>query len=239
MHKMRSRLWPALVLALVPAIALAEDAPINLHGPGAPATKATAPAPAGKAQPTTPAPAMSAADAVAAANAWFDSSPTMIADFVQIAPDGKRSEGKLSVQRPGKMRFQYAPPDPLEIVADGRSVAIRDQKLQTQDLYLIGQTPLKFLLSQHIDLAHDVKLLGVESNDKAVSIMIEDKATLGGSAQIDLIFDPATFMLRQWAVTDSQGFQTVVSLFNVDLITKPDPALFKIDETIMNSPKRR
>jgi outer membrane lipoprotein-sorting protein len=241
MRMMRLTLWPALALLGSLAVASAEDAtaPLDLH-PAKPAKAAAkSAAKPDKQDKSADVPILSDAEAVQNANDWFDSSTTMTADFVQIAPDGKRSEGKLYVQRPGKLRFQFAPPNPLEIVADGRSVAVRDQKLQTQDLYLISQTPLKFLLSDRIDLAKDTKVLRVNANEKAVSILIEDKATLGGSAQIDLIFDPATFMLKQWAVTDAQGFQTVVSLFNVDLAAKPDPALFKIDETAMTTSKRR
>jgi outer membrane lipoprotein-sorting protein len=131
------------------------------------------------------------------------------------------------------MRFQFAPPDRLEIVADGRSVAVRDQKLDTQDLYLIGQTPLKFLLNESVDLARDTQVQGVEVTENAVTITIDDKATLGGSARIELLFDPATFALKQWTVDDAQGYQTVVTLFDVDLATRPDESLFKIEEQRM------
>ncbi len=189
------------------------------------------PKPAGGA--AAPKQAISAAEAVRRANAWFASAQVMTADFVQIGPDGHRAEGKLYVERPGRMRFQFAPPDRLEIVADGRSVAVRDQKMDTQDLYFINQTPLKFLLADHIDLAKDTQVLRVETNDNAVSILIEDKATLGGSAQIELLFDPTNFALKQWTVHDAQGYQTVVTLSNVDLTTQPDDDLFKIDEQRM------
>jgi outer membrane lipoprotein-sorting protein len=207
----------------------AQDAPVDLH---APAPKAK---PAKDAKDAKPAPkqAISAAEAVRRANAWFASAQLMTADFVQIGPDGHRAEGKLYVERPGRMRFQFAPPDRLEIVADGRSVAVRDQKLDTQDLYLIGQTPLKFLLDESIDLARDTQVLGVAADENAVTITIEDKATLGGSARIELLFDPATFALKQWTVDDAQGYQTVVTLFDVDLTKRPDENLFKIDEQRM------
>ncbi len=209
--------------------ALAQDAPVDLH---APAPKAK---PAKDAKDAKPAPkqAISAAEAVRRANAWFSGAQLMTADFVQIGPDGHRAEGKLYVERPGRMRFQFAPPDRLEIVADGRSVAVRDQKLDTQDLYLIGQTPLKFLLNESIDLAKDTQVLGVAADENAVTITIEDKATLGGSARIELLFDPATFALKQWTVDDAQGYQTVVTLFDVDLTKRPDESLFKIDEQRM------
>ena len=38
---------------------------------------------------------------------------------------------------------------------------------------------------------------------------------------------------------DAQGFQTVVSLFNIDLVSRPDPALFRIDDTTGPGPNRR
>ncbi len=208
---------------------LAQDAPVDIHAPK-------------KVKPPKEAPkqSISAAEAVTKANAYFNEARVMSADFVQIGPDGTRSEGQLYVARPGKMLFRFSPPQKLEIVADGRSVAVRDQKLGTQDLYFIAQTPLKFLLADNLDLAKDTKVKHVEIDENAAVIEIEDKAAFGGTAQISLVFDPESFALKQWTVIDSQGFQTVVSLFNIDLVTKPDPALFHIDEaTGPGNPRRR
>ena len=171
-------------------------------------------------------------DQAGAADAYLDSARMMTADFVQIGPDGQRSEGQLYVDRPGRMLFHYDAPARLEIVADGRSVAVRDQKLDTQDLYFIAQTPLKFLLKDHVDLAKDTTVRRVTIDGNAATIEIEDKATFGGSAEIALVFDPDSFALKQWTVIDAQGFQTVVSLFNVDLTSKPDPDIFRIQEAI-------
>lgn len=167
--------------------------------------------------------------AVAKANAYLSSITTMIGDFVQIGADGRRAEGRLFVQKPGRLRFEYADPATLEIVADGTSVAVRDRKLLTQDMYFIKQTPLKFLLSDKVDLNRDTKILDVESDPTAVSILIEDGSTLGGTSRIKLVFDPAKFTLKQWQVTDPQGYETLVSLFNIDTSKKPDPNLFRIN----------
>jgi|SRR6476661_3404435 len=206
-----------------PAIAQG-GAPMNLT-PGSSASKAiTKQAPGAGTKP-----AIDAASAVSKANAYFNSNLTMVADFVQLSADGRRTTGTLSVQRPGKLRFEYARPATLEIIADGTSVAIRDRKLATQDVYFIGQTPLKFLLKERIDLARDTKVLDVKSDDKSVAILVEDKATFGGTSRIRLVFDTATFNLKQWTVTDPQGYETLVSLSNIDLGQKPDPTLFKIN----------
>ena len=207
----------------------AQNGPIDIH-------------PAKHLKPKDPsAPQITAAEAVAKANAFLDDARVINADFVQIGPDGTRSEGELYVERPGKMLFKYHPPQRMEIVADGRTVAVRDQKLGTQDLYFIGQTPLKFLLADHIDLAKDTKVKRVEVDDQAATIEIEDKAAFGGAAEISLVFDPESFALKKWTVLDAQGFQTVVTLSNVDLVTKPDPALFHIDDaaSVPAGPHRR
>ncbi len=115
------------------------------------------------------APNLTDTEIVSKANEFLNTTRFMSADFVQIGPDGRRSEGLLVVQRPGRMLFRYKPPQHMEIVADGRSVAVRDQKLGTQDLYLIAQTPLKFLLADHIDLAKDTKVKRVEIDGRAAT----------------------------------------------------------------------
>jgi len=171
--------------------------------------------------------------AVQKANDYFNAASTMVGDFVQIGPDGRRSEGKIFVQRPGKLRFEYAQPATLEIVADGLSVAVHDRKTATKDIYFISQTPLKFLLKDHVDLNSDVKIVDVTSDPNAVTIVVEDKATFGGTSRIKLVFDPAKFTLKQWQITDPQGYETLISLFNVDLSKKPDPALFQITQERM------
>src|SRR4029079_11990009 len=56
-------------------------------------------------------------------------------NFVQVGPDGGKSEGEFFLQKPGKIRFDYNPPSPIELIADGSSVVVRDRKLATQDLY--------------------------------------------------------------------------------------------------------
>ncbi|HYA72438.1 MAG TPA: outer-membrane lipoprotein carrier protein LolA [Roseiarcus sp.] len=226
----------ALALLAFARLACAGDAPIDLNAPPTPPVRpATLAAPAKDA----PKPELTAADAVAKANAYLDGARVMSADFVQIGPDGTRSEGQLYVARPGRMLFRFAPPARLEIVADGRTVAVRDQKLDTQDLYFIAQTPLKFLLADHIDIAKDTTVKRVAIDENAATIEIEDKATFGGTAQIALVFDPVSFALKQWTVLDAQGFQTVVTLFNVDLTSKPDPDLFYINDSPTSDMNKR
>ena len=106
--------------------------------------------------------------------------------------------------------------------------------LRRRILYFIDQTPLKFLMKEKIDLEDDVKVLDVTTDDAGVAISMEDKATFGGTSHLKLIFDPKTFKLKQWQITDPQGYETLLSLFNIDQKRTPDPALFKIDQKKMD-----
>jgi outer membrane lipoprotein-sorting protein len=168
-------------------------------------------------------------DAVETLNAYFNGFSSLQADFVQFASDGRRFEGKLYIQRPGKMRFDYRPPVTMEVIADGTSVAVRDTKLATQDLYAIGQTPLKFLVKERMDLAKDSVVTGTSVKGDILSVRIEDRSTLGGTSKITLNYDLAADQLRQWVVIDPQGYETSVSLYNLDTQRKPDPKNFVIN----------
>lgn len=166
--------------------------------------------------------------AIQKANAYFNQTASMIADFVQIGGDGRRAEGKIFIQKPGRLRFEYAAPATLDIIADGTTVAVIDRKVGSMQQYFIWQTPLKFLLKDNIDLSRDVQILNVTSDPDNVAILVEDKQVFGGPTRIKLMFDPATFTLKQWEVTDPQGYETLVSLFNQDFTTKPDPVIFQL-----------
>jgi outer membrane lipoprotein-sorting protein len=154
---------------------------------------------------------------------------TMVGDFVQVAPDGARTEGKFYLQKPGRVRFEYNPPSPVELIADGQSMVVRDRKLATQDLYPLSQTPLRFLLADRIDLLKDTDLVGVYSDNMFVTIVVEQRHILGGTHRLMLMFSAKDLELKQWTVTDPQGYDTTVAVFNLDKTKKPDPNLFKIN----------
>src|SRR5258708_25402368 len=75
-------------------------------------------------------------------SAYLSSLQTLVGNFVQVGPDGTKTKGDFYIQKPGKVRFEYEDPSPIAIIADGSSVAVRDRKLATQDIYPLSQTPL-------------------------------------------------------------------------------------------------
>ena len=169
--------------------------------------------------------------AVTRVNAYFNSITTLVGNFVQIGPDRSRVEGDFYLQKPGKMRFDYHPPSPIELISDGSSVVVRDRKLATQDLYPLSQTPLRFLLADNLDLLNDTKVVGVYQDDLFLNVVIEEEHPLVGTHRLMLMFGVKDFQLKQWTITDPQGYDTTIAIYNLNQTYKLDPSLFKIDYT--------
>ncbi|HZT26231.1 MAG TPA: outer membrane lipoprotein carrier protein LolA [Pseudolabrys sp.] len=151
--------------------------------------------------------------------------------FVQVGPDGRRSEGEFFIQKPGKVRFDYDPPNPISIVADGQTVVVRDTRLATQDVYPLSQTPLRFLLADHVDLMKDTNLVAVYADDVFITVVVEEKTGIVGTSRLMIMFSAKDMQLKQWTVTDPQGFDTTVAVYNLDTSHRPDPGMFHIDYT--------
>ncbi|HEX2134567.1 MAG TPA: outer membrane lipoprotein carrier protein LolA [Microvirga sp.] len=192
-------------------------------GPGrrGAASQSARPAPApDAAQPPSPQVPSSPEAALSRLNAYFNGIDQLTASFVQTSPNG-RAEGTLWLRRPGQLRFAYAPPSTLEIVSDGRSVAIRDPRLGTNDVYPVGQTPLKFLLQPQFDLARDTTVRDVQvSPNGMVSVRFDDRSTVGGTSRVTLRFDARADRLQQWTVIDPQGYETTVTLSDVRVVRR-------------------
>jgi outer membrane lipoprotein-sorting protein len=164
-------------------------------------------------------------------SAYLSSLQTLVGNFVQVGPDGSKTTGDFYIQKPGKVRFEYDPPSAVELIADGSSLAVRDKKLATQDIYPLSQTPLRYLLSDRIDLMKDTNVVSVTSDDLYISVTIEEKQALIGTSRLMLMVGAKDGQLKQWTVTDPQGYDTTVAIYNLDSTKKVDPNLFKIDFT--------
>ncbi len=156
----------------------------------------------------------------------FSSVKTMTGEFVQFGPTGQQTGGKFFIERPGKLRFNYEDPSPVRVIADGKSVVIGNRKLRTWDIYPLGKTPLKLLLSERIDL--DSKMVrSVSVEPDLTTVVLGDKSIFGDST-ITMLFDTRTFELRQWTITDAQGKNTTVMIFNVQTDVRFADNVFKV-----------
>lgn len=165
---------------------------------------------------------------IAALSNNFATVTTMTGEFLQFGPNGEQTGGVFYIERPGKIRFNYQKPTPIEVVSNGKTVAVHNSKLKTWDFYPLDKTPLKMLLSNRVD--YDPKAIRsvVVEPDLTTVVMGDDKVF--GDSLITLMFDPASFDLRQWTIKDAKGAETSVMIFNVQKNVELPARLFKFDE---------
>lgn len=167
----------------------------------------------------------------------FASVRTMMGEFVQFGPRGEQTGGKFYIERPGKVRFNYEAPSNFRVTSDGTTVVLENTKLRTADIYPLSRTPLKLLLDDRIDLSGN-KVRAVKEEDDLTTIQLADKSVFGDST-ITMMFDPASFELRQWTITDAQGKDTTVMIFNVEQGVVFDPSVFAIDHRKVQEMQQR
>jgi len=136
---------------------------------------------------------------------------TLEGNFVQVGHDGELSEGQFYLRRPGRIRFEYKPPNPALVVADGLWVGVYDKRLNTLDRIPIGSTPLDLLLRSRVDLRKEGAVQSIERGQGVLRVLaIDPDAPDQGS--ITLVFADNPLELRQWIVVDAQGLATTVAL---------------------------
>ncbi|MDO1585138.1 outer membrane lipoprotein carrier protein LolA [Rhizobium oryzicola] len=156
----------------------------------------------------------------------FSSVKTMLGEFVQFGPRGEQTGGKFYIQRPGKLRFNFEDPSPIRVIADGSNVVIGNLKLKTWDLYPLSKTPLSLLLADKIDLSNQM-VREVREESDLTTIVLGNK-TIFGDSTITMMFDPKTYDLRQWTITDVQNKDTSVMIYNVQTGVRFDDKVFTI-----------
>lgn len=159
---------------------------------------------------------------------YLNSFKTLQGEFTQVSPKGNLSQGVFYISKPGKMRFEYAPPNPFLIVSDGTWLTIKNVKKEKGDQFPLSQTPLRLVLGNKVDILRDTMVLDFQEQDGIVSVTLEDKKNTLGSGQLTLVYDRTRNALQQWVVIDGKGRKTTVSLENVQAGIEPDPKLFVV-----------
>ncbi|AZL59131.1 outer membrane lipoprotein carrier protein LolA [Tabrizicola piscis] len=143
---------------------------------------------------------------------YLNSLSTVESDFTQVNSDGTISTGKIYIRRPGRIRFEYAPPDRSLVIAGSQTVAIFDAKSnQAPEQYPLKRTPLNLILSDNVDLGRASMVVGHTDDGTSTRVLAQDpEAPEQGT--IELVFTANPVELRQWIITDDLGAQTTVIL---------------------------
>jgi outer membrane lipoprotein-sorting protein len=160
-------------------------------------------------------------------NTYLNEVRYMQGEFVQTSPRGQVANGVFYISKPGKMRFEYAPPSPLLVVSDGSWVTVKNTLRKSDDQYPLSATPLKLVLSDQINLFEQAIILKVETQDNITAVTMQEKDQLV-AGELTMFFDRSANALVQWVIVDGKGQRTSVELSNVEVDSNPDPKLFVV-----------
>lgn len=135
------------------------------------------------------------------------------ADFIQVDDRGGMMRGSLAIQRPGKMRAVYDPPNKDFIVADGGAVHIWNNDLKSQTNVDENSSLANFILRDPIKLTGDVTVTKFTRRPATIELtLVQTNDPAAGN--LTLVFEDHPLLLKQWRVVDAQARTTGVSLEN-------------------------
>ncbi len=182
----------------------------------------------------------SAADGVAAAplsdsereqvsqiQQYLNSIRTLEARFLQVTSTGLYSEGKLYISRPGKLRIDYDPPVPVQIMTTGTWLVYHDHELNQLSHVPLDQTPAELLVRENVDLfSEELIIAGFEHAAHAYRLtLVRASDPLEGS--LTLVLADRPMQLKKWEISDPQGVTTTVSLLATRFGIELDEKLFE------------
>lgn len=177
-------------------------------------------------------PALAAPISLGNLSKYLNSLGSVQTDFTQVNADGSVVLGKLYIQRPGRVRFEYAPPDKSLVLASAGNVAIFDAKSnQPPEQYPLRRTPLSLILADQVNLGKAKMVVGHKQVENTTRVMAQDpeKPEYG---TIELVFTDSPVTLRQWIITDDTGQQTTVILGDLTVGKSFAPGFFNIKDEI-------
>jgi outer membrane lipoprotein-sorting protein len=166
---------------------------------------------------------------LAAVEAYLNGLTTFRAKFLQLAQNGASATGTAWIVRPGRMRFDYDPPEPTLLVASGGQVLMYDRELRSPTTVPASSTPLGILLRPEIRLSGDITVVGAERRGGFLHVGLH-RTGHAAEGRLTLSFQENPMQLRQWTVLDAQGRETRVTLYEIDTTTRPNLRMFDFND---------
>jgi len=144
------------------------------------------------------------------------------------------ASGKITVKRPGMMRWEYEEPDIQIIVTDGKDLWVyRPDDNQV----MIGEFPSFFGDGKGASFLSDIRLIrqkfnitleNTDSNDYYILKLLSVKKT-NDLSYINLSISKKTFYLEEIVTYNSYGDETRIKLIDIKLLEDPDDSIFIFD----------
>ena len=136
------------------------------------------------------------------------------------------------ISRPGKMRFEYDPPEQALVIAEASAVVIIDKKSnQPPETYPLRRTPLSLILARNINLAR-ASMVTNHTFDGTATIVTAQDPENPEYGNIQMSFTDNPVQLRQWIVNDANGGTTTVILGEFETGMNLPSSLFSADRAV-------
>lgn len=160
-------------------------------------------------------------------SAYLNGLTTATGAFTQVTETGEVSTGTIYIKRPGRVRFEYNPPEKAMVIAAGGQLAIFDPRSDEPTRYPLNQTPLSIILAREVDLSRANMVTGVTNDGQSTTVRAQDPDN-PEYGSIDLVFTDNPVQLRQWVVNDGNGSSTTVILGELETGGRVRERLFNI-----------
>lgn len=158
--------------------------------------------------------AQSAGEILSAVNRQLAAISTLQADFVQLNADGTRSNGTLSVSRPGRMRMDYQGSNAPLVIVGGGQVALYDgPRKSSPDVYPLQSTPLWLILRPDVNLTSGQGVRRAWSEGPHMYVQTYDP-NRPEAGQITFQFAGSPLALQGWISQTQAGEKITVALQN-------------------------
>lgn len=166
---------------------------------------------------------------IARIEAYVNNLRALKANFLQLNSNGGVARGTFYLQRPGKMRFEYEPPTPVLMVADGTFLVYYDSMLQQVSYLPLGSTPIGILVRDQIRLSGDLTVTGITREANTIRVAVRQTKDWD-QGELTLVFSDNPLKLEQWTVLDGQRQTTRVTLINPENTPRLDAKLFEFQD---------
>ena len=156
---------------------------------------------------------------------FFENINTLEANFIQVSPSGKVSNGKIYLDLPGKLRIDYENPNNLLITCKGFWIVIQDREAKTTNNIPVKNSPFAILLENKSFLKNKNIKADFNIKDGIISLKLKSQNN-DNQESLVLEFSENPFSLKKWVIQDSLGEYTTVLIQNAKYNNKLSHLLF-------------
>lgn len=161
---------------------------------------------------------------------YLNAIKTLSADFVQIASNGEKAEGKIYIEKPNKIRMEYNAPSNILIVGNGDYIVYYDKELEQITNIDYEDIPAAMVLANNVTLnGKDLKVTNLQKDPGMTRIGLQYQ-NAGDLGPFTLVFSNNPFTLKQWKVITPQSLEVSLSLYNTVTDGKLDQSLFRFSK---------